>query len=109
MYEIVPSDGPAESVAVTVVDSEYFKVFTAGVSENVRAALLIVTVAVAVSARSLNVCATAIETSHEPASTIDITAVDESMVHFVSVEEEYERTALSRRVVALGVIVPVGE
>ena len=38
-----------------------------------------------------------------------MTAVDESIVHFVSVEEEYERTALSKRVVALGVIVPVGE
>jgi hypothetical protein len=53
--------------------------------------------------------ATAIETSHEPASTMEMTAVDESMVHFVSVEEEYERAALSKRVVALGVIVPVGE
>jgi hypothetical protein len=51
VYEIVPSEAPAESVAVTVVDSEYFKVLTAGVSENVRAALLIVTVAVAVSAK----------------------------------------------------------
>jgi hypothetical protein len=38
-----------------------------------------------------------------------MTAVDESIVHFVSVEEEYERTALSRRVVAVGVRVPVGE
>jgi hypothetical protein len=48
---MVPSRAPAESVAVTVVDSEYFTVLTAGVSEKVLDALLIVTVAVAVSAK----------------------------------------------------------
>jgi hypothetical protein len=40
---------------------------------------------------------------------MEMTAVEESMVHLVSVEEEYERAALSSRVVALAAMVPVGE
>ena len=46
----MPSSAPPESVAVTVVVSAYFKVFTAGVRVNVREALLIVISRVAVSA-----------------------------------------------------------
>ena len=40
---------------------------------------------------------------------MDMTAVEESMVHFVSVDDEYVRAALSSLVVALAVMVPVGE
>ena len=72
---MVPSAAPPERVAVTVVVSANFKVLTAGESKKVRDALLIVTVAVAVSASKFAVSATAICTSHEPACKTVTTAV----------------------------------
>jgi hypothetical protein len=105
---MVPSAAPPERVAVTVVVSANFKVLTAGVSEKVRDALLIVTAAVAVSASKFAVSATAIWAEHDPACKTVIVAV--SLIEQVSgVEVEYVRVPVPRRVVAVEARVAVGE